>query len=673
MPTPLPVSRRTLLAAGAAGLLAACGGGSGSSGGGGPVTPPPPAGTLSLLAGSLRGPGASDGPAAEAEFFSPAAVAQDAAGVIYVADTGNHTLRRIAVNGTVTTLAGSPGQQGHGDGLGAEARFSAPAAIAVTPQGDLFVVDTGNHVVRRVTPQGVVSTLAGAPGQRGALDGSGGNARFDSPRSITIDRRGDLLVADNGSAVRRVTPGGVVSTFLGSLTEAGFTVADGLQARFTAITSVTVDEDGNVTVAELPPASTFAASGRLRRFDPDGRALGWGAATATAVDVPFPASIAALPGGDIAVASVGNYATGPSFTVIHNAILRVDATGAWRAEAGSGGYLGFGFTDGPRATSLVYQPRGVAAGSDGALLFADTGNHAVRRVANGVTSTIAGDSGIGRANGPGSSARFFHPTAIAAAADGSVVVADRWNARIRRVSAAGVVSTVTGARVGSGQPAVVEFGRSVSAVAIGPDDAIYVSYVGSPTVSPLDTISRSGTLTSLGSTAGSVTALAVGPDGRVYLAMQSGLYVRRLDGTTEALLGGVDTLGVAVDTGGSVYFTHRGSHAVRVMDARGIVRVLAGSLTEAGFTDGSASAARFTRPGPLALGSGGTLFVADERTIRRITADGQVTTVAGSPTAMGTVPGPLPAALGTVNGLAWSAGLLHATVDHAVLAIGPLP
>jgi sugar lactone lactonase YvrE len=137
----------------------------GDGGGGGP---PPPGLSLELLAGDISGPGNADGMGAAARFFSPIGVAVDSAGNVYVADTSNHTIRKITPAGVVTTLAGTANQSGYVDGTGTAARFTSPAGVAVDSTGNLYVADTGNHIIRKISASGSVSTVAGTAGQKGA-------------------------------------------------------------------------------------------------------------------------------------------------------------------------------------------------------------------------------------------------------------------------------------------------------------------------------------------------------------------------------------------------------------------------------------------------------------------------------------------------------------------------
>ncbi|MBK0027575.1 gluconolaconase [Stenotrophomonas sp. S48] len=171
-----------------------------------------PDGRVQTVAG--QGEGRVDGPALQASFHTPSGIAADAQGNLYVADTGNHAIRRISADGQVTTLAG--GEQGYADGPAAQARFDGPMGIAVDAQGQVFVADTWNDRIRVIGTDGQVRTLAGGD-RPGFTDAIGGEARFDTPVALVFDAHGALLVADLfNNAVRRVGADGTVSTLVSS-------------------------------------------------------------------------------------------------------------------------------------------------------------------------------------------------------------------------------------------------------------------------------------------------------------------------------------------------------------------------------------------------------------------------------------------------------------------------
>ena len=201
-----------------------------------------------ILAGdSLGQSGRTNGVGSAARFNAPGGLAVDSAGTIYVADTGNNELRKI-IGSTVTLFAGSTlGAAGSLNGAGSNARFNQPAAIAVDSGGTLYVADTGNHTIRKVTSAGLVSTLAGLAANSGYADGSGTAARFNSPAGIAVDSSGNVYVADTGNhTIRRITPAGVVTTIAGAAGIPGAATGTGSAARFNGPAGVAVDNTSGI-------------------------------------------------------------------------------------------------------------------------------------------------------------------------------------------------------------------------------------------------------------------------------------------------------------------------------------------------------------------------------------------------------------------------------------------
>jgi hypothetical protein len=213
-----------------------------------------PAGVVSTFAGTAGSCGSADGAGAAARFFNPAGVAVDASGNVYVADTLNCTIRKVTPDGVVSTLAGTAGVWGAVDGTGTAALFTAPWGVAVDGAGNVYVADSNggnNNLLRKITPRGVVTTLAGTPGIRGSADGVGAAAQFNRPYGVAVDGSGNVYVADtSNSTIRKVTPDGVVSTLAGTAGISGAVDGTGTAARFSLPYGVAVDGAGNVYVAD---------------------------------------------------------------------------------------------------------------------------------------------------------------------------------------------------------------------------------------------------------------------------------------------------------------------------------------------------------------------------------------------------------------------------------------
>lgn len=223
------------------------------------------AGVVTTLAGEPGVPGAINGVGNVARFRFPADLTISTVGDLYVADSGNHCIRRIQPDGTVTTLAGDLGSADdinadhedyevvarNLDGVGAAARFNNPSGIAFSAAGNLYVSDTGNQTIRRVALDGTVVTLAGKPGTWGATDGTAAAARFYSPLGLCVAADGNIYIADSENhAIRRMTPQGAVTTFSGNATEFGCKSGPRLEARYSAPVDITPHPDGGFIICE---------------------------------------------------------------------------------------------------------------------------------------------------------------------------------------------------------------------------------------------------------------------------------------------------------------------------------------------------------------------------------------------------------------------------------------
>ncbi len=207
-----------------------------------------PKGSVSTIAGTKEG-GYIDGELSKAKFGAPHGVGVDSKGNIFVADLGSSTIRKISTDKTVTTFAGS-GKPGFKDGKGKEAEFSFPHAIAIDSKDNLFIADISNHRIRKITPDGTVSTYAGS-GEKGFSEGDVKTAKFNMPIDVTVDKEGNLYVADIGNQrIRKITTKGEVTTLAGN-GEKGYSDGKGEKASFNGPHGLAVDSKGNIIVAEL--------------------------------------------------------------------------------------------------------------------------------------------------------------------------------------------------------------------------------------------------------------------------------------------------------------------------------------------------------------------------------------------------------------------------------------
>jgi hypothetical protein len=331
--------------------------------------------TISTLAGQPGNFGAANQTGINAQFFAPSAVALDGATNLYVADTFNYSIRKVTPAGVVTTVAGIPGSSGSADGAGGTAQFWDPVAVAVDAAGNVYVADRHNNTIREVMPVGtnwMVRTLAGLPGYSGSMDGAGSIARFWYPSGVAVGGGSNLYVADSlNNTIRQLTLVGtnwIIGTLAGLASYPGSVDGIGSNARFDYPTGLAVDTAGNVYVADT-------GNNTIREITPAGVVT----------------TIAGLAGNSGSADAVG-------------------------------------------AAARFASPEGVVLDSAGNLYVADTGNNTIRELTpEGVVTTLAGSPGvIGSADGPGSIARFNSPHGLAVDSASTLYIADTGNDTIRK-------------------------------------------------------------------------------------------------------------------------------------------------------------------------------------------------------------------------------------------------
>jgi sugar lactone lactonase YvrE len=346
---------------GAITMIAACGGGNDA------LTPPPPPSVLipknvTTLVNATAG------------LISPSDVAVDANGTVYVADSSNNRIVKITAAGEFSILAGS-GSPGSADGVAANASFNTPSGIAVDANGDIYVADSANDNIRKITPAGVVTTLAGAgpdvvANRSGWIDGAALDARFRYPSSVAVDLNGNVFVSDiDNNRIRKITPGGIVSTLAGQ-DSIGYTDGTGSAASFGSIWDIAVDSSGNVYAAEyrynlirkITPAgvvTTLAGSGSRASVDGTGPAASFDKPIGVAVDA----------GGNVFVSENSG-----------NKIRMITAAGVVTTLAGADASTPGMPIDGVGSVATFYQPYGLSISNSGNLYVADSGNNAIRKI-----------------------------------------------------------------------------------------------------------------------------------------------------------------------------------------------------------------------------------------------------------------------------------------------------
>lgn len=375
-----------------------------------------------------------DGPALTAQFHTPTRLALDKEGNLYVADTDNHRIRKIDTVGNVTTFAGN-GTQGYKDGPAQASQFSSPSGMAFDSDGNLYVADSRNHRIRKIDTAGTVTTFAGGGGGGpDSPDGQGINAEFFYPKGLTFDPEGNLYVADsNNYNIRKITRNGYVSTFAGLRSfrmGKGTQDGQGQSAKFYYPHDIVWGPGQKLYVTDGDALRTIDSSALVTTLaknpeEPSARKL------LQAFGRRFPVSFQ--------VSSPNEF----TFFVPHESrIFRIDKdkVNNWRVVPFAGSSAGY--KDGAGANAQFSSIAGLAMGGDGNLYAADLQNHRIRKIdTSGVVTTFAGSGDFGERDGSASSAQFIYPRSLLFDRQGNLHVEDQGNQSIRRIDKTGTVST----------------------------------------------------------------------------------------------------------------------------------------------------------------------------------------------------------------------------------------
>jgi uncharacterized protein (TIGR03437 family) len=563
-------------------------------------------GTLNRIAGTCR-PGYSGdgGLAVSAQLHGPRGIAVDAASNVYIADLLNNVIRKVSPTGIISTVAGNGTVGFSGDGGPAtSAQLSAPVGIAIGGGGNLFIADANNNRIRRFSTDGTIATVAGS-GTVG-FSGDGGpatNAQLNQPSAVTVGAGNNLYIADTqNQRIRRVSPAGVITTVAGNGT-AGFAGDGGFatSAQLYFPLGIAVDASGNVFIPGYSRVRKVTPAGAILAVAGNGMANDsgdGGPATSAGVKDPI----------DVAIDAVGNlYIAGSG------RIRKVSAGGTITTVAGNGsGYSGDG---GPATSAELDAPQGVATDSAGNLYIADTFNYRVRKVSSGGTiSTVAGVGTAGYLgdHGPAISAYLSSIYDVAVDKAGNLYISE--SNRIRKVTAAGIITTVAGNESygysGDGGPATSAQLNIPQGLAVDSSGALYFVDLRNSVVrkvSPAETIST---------VAGTGTPGYSGDGGP---ATSAQLY---------------EPDGVGVDSKGNLYILDRYNSRIRKVTSDGIITTVAGNGTFGLSGDGGpATMAQIRSPFAIAVDAPGNLYIAETSSVRKVSADdGIIRTIAGKGT-----------------------------------------
>ncbi len=534
-------------------------------------------GVLTLVAGNSR-PGFSGdgGPAVAAQLNSPGGMAVDRAGNLYVADTGNNRVRRVSTDGVVTTVAGG--------GPDAQARLYGPAAVAIDSAGNLYIAD--NQAIRKLAPGGSLTSVAACP-----------ICAVPAGGALSVDSSDNVYVGSYGNAWK-ISPAGATTLMAGASHTMGPYSGEGgpaTAALFDGISGIAAGAHGEIYL-------TDKLSARVLRIAADGTIH-----TITA-SIAGPGSLAVDAAGNLYVAEWSNI--GPDRRIVK---IAPDGTIANFAGTGVEEYSG----DGPAAAAQLDAPWGVAADTHGNLYITDSGNHTVRKIdLNGVISTVAGTGTAGDSgdSGPAARAQLNQPLGIAVDGAGNLFIAECLGARIRKVSADGIITTVAGGNgpgyAGDGGPAAGAKLACPHGVAVDGAGNIYIADTNNQR---LRKVTTDGVISTIAGGGPNASAAYSGPalDGQLWYPTS-----------------------LALDFSGNLYVADTGSGRIRKIGTGGIITTVAGGGQYSMTNDNDgipATTAVLNAPQGVAVDAAGNLYMGDTQSdhVRRVSPSGIISTIAG--------------------------------------------
>ena len=580
--------------------------------------------TITTVAGSDSASG-DGGPATEAQLTAPYGVTTDSEGNIYIPDTENHRIRKVDTEGIITTFAGT-GEEGFGGdgGPATEAKLNWPTGVAADDDGNVYIADRNNERVRKVDPEGIITTFAGTGEWGYDSDEDGGpaaEALLNWPTGLALDADGHFLyIADEyNNRIRQVDiASGIITTVAGMKRprlevgeeedEAPDVRDDGpaTSALLRRPTGVAVDGEGNLYIADR-------LHHRVRKVDIEGmittiagmadEGFSGDGGPAISAQLDQPSGVAVDGDGYIFIADRGN-----------NRIRQIGPDGVITTILGTED----GGDESDREAPLA-APRGLAVGTDGIIYVADTGNHQIDLIDDaGVVSRVAGIEGLSD-GGPATQARLLEPVGVAIDADGTLYITDTGNRRVRKVDTNGIITTFAGSgkkgHEGDGGPALEAAFDCPGGIAIDAAGNVYIADQCNNRVRKVDTSGIITTFAGTGVQGAAAYAAPIGDDGPA----------------TSARL--IAPTALDFDSEGNLYITDPGNRRVRKVDTSGTITSVAGT-GERSFSgdDGPAAEAQLSTPFGIAVEADGTIYIADfvypRNRVRKIDTAGIITTIA---------------------------------------------
>jgi sugar lactone lactonase YvrE len=688
-----------------------------------------PSGVTTTVAGGATIAWA-DGQGTSARLHRPAGLAVDSAGTVFVADSGNHRIRKLSPLGAMTTLAGSASNTPFVNGVGSSSTFSNPRGVAVDPSGNVYVGDTNNNRIRHIRPDGTVTTLAGS-GSITWADGTGTSAALARPQHLFLAVNGNLLVAE-GNRIRMITPLGEVTTVAGDNTGSfadGYGTAslfaDPIGVAVSTAGTVFIGDTGNnriraLTCEPCPASYSCSALPSLPLLCPPGFYCPPSASSSPPIPCP-PGTYSTAPGATSSATCqgcpLGSYCPpgAPQFfscaAGYYGAAVNLSSptcSGACSGAPGTGCAAGSVSPASTLCPAGNFCPGGTPAPSTPCMVPANcavTGLSAEPFCVWNVTSLAGSGSSTPLSNGLGTAATFFSPSSVAADAAGVVYVADNSNNLIRAVAPSGLVITLAGSGTAAwvdGTGAAASFKSPSGVTVYRSSSIIYVADSFNHRIRRLTPAGATSTLAGSGvatwadgqgtfASFRSPSGLAVDSAGVVYVADSGNNRIRKItpQGTVTTLAGNGSSMpfangvgisdatfrspsGVAADGSGNVLVGDTQNNRIRLILPNGTVLTFAGSGSAA-WADGTGSLAAFNSPRQLSLAANGNLLVADasNNRIRAISPLGVVTTLGGGVTSS------FLDGFGTASlfkgpyGVAYSAGVLYVgdTISNRIRAL----